>query len=175
MKKIILSFDQSGFEYAESMYSEKLAQIKAIQLVAKNELGLTLEVTDSKTLKENIFKAVETKYNKENTLHFRGAKLVELMELNLKPIFDVARIFDGYDAVDKDNKPTKEHFTLTVDNDKELELYNHALKVIDLINETRTLTNNVLELGHYHRVFGNVIKQNSSFDGLEALPSFVKS
>lgn len=175
MKKITLHFDQSGFEFAETMHSEKVALIKAIKSVAKNELDLTIEVTDSKTLKDNVFKAVETKYKNQNLLNLTGEKLVELMQLDLKPIFDTARIFDGYDAVDENSKPTKEMFTLSVENDKELERYNHALKVIEVINETRSLTNDVRHLNNYFTAFGNVIKLNSTFDGLEPLPKFIKS
>jgi hypothetical protein len=97
------------------------------------------------------------------------------MQLDLKPIFDVARMFHNYDAVDKDNKPTKEQYTLTVDNDAELERYNHALKAIELINETRKLTNDVRHINNYLLPFGKIIKLNRSYDALEPLPSFVKS
>jgi hypothetical protein len=175
MDKIILSFDKDAFEYAQSMHTEKLACINAIEAVAKKELDLVIEVTDSISLKENIYKAVETKYKKENLLKLTGEKLVDLMQLDLKPIFNVARMFHGYDEVDKDNKPTKEHFTLTVDNDPELERYNHALKVIAIINETRKLTNDVRHFNSYLLPFGKIIKLDSSYDALEPLPSFVKS
>jgi Holliday junction resolvase len=175
MDKIILSFDKEAFEFAQSMHTEKLTFIKNIEAVAKKELDLTIDVTDSITLKDEIYKAVEAKYKKENLLKLTGEKLVELMQLDLKPIFEVARIFHNYDAVDKDNTPTKEQFTLTVDNDAELERYNHALKVIELIDETRKLTNDVSHIKNYLLPFGKVIKLNSTFEGLEPLPSFVKS
>jgi leucyl aminopeptidase len=175
MDKIILSFDKDAFEYARAMHSEKLACINVIEAVAKKELDLTIDVTDSVTLKDKIYKAVENKYKKENLLNLSGEKLVELMQLDLKPIFEVARIFHNYDAVDKNNKPTKEQFTLTVDNDADQERYNHALKVIELINETRKLTNDVRHFNSYVSPFGKIIKLNSSYDALEPLPSFVKS
>jgi hypothetical protein len=175
MDKITLSFDKDAFEYAEAMHTEKLACINAIEAVAKKELDLTIEVTDSITLKDKIYKAVETKFKKENLLKLTGEKLVELMQLDLKPIFEVARIFHNYDAVEKDNTPTKENYTLTVDNDAELERYNHALKVIELINETRKLTNDVSHIKNYLLPFYRIIKLNSTFEGLEPLPSFVKS
>lgn len=175
MDKITLSFDKDAFEYAQAMHTEKLACINAIEAVAKKQLDLVIEVTDSISLKDEIYKAVETKFKKENLLKLTGEKLVELMQLDLKPIFDAARIFNGYDAVDKDNKPTKEQYTLTVDNDAELERYNHALKAIELINETRKLTNDVRHINNYLLPFGKIIKLNSSYDALVPLPSFVKS
>jgi hypothetical protein len=174
MDKIILEFDKEAFEYAVAMHTEKLASINAIEEVAKKEMDLVIEVTDSITLEDEIYKAVETKYKKENLLKLTGEKLVELMQLDLKPIFAAARIFNGYDAVDKNNKPTKEQFTLTVDNEAELERYNHALKVIELINENRKLTNDDRHVNNYLLPFGKVIKLNSTFEKLVPLPSFVK-
>jgi leucyl aminopeptidase len=175
MDKIILSFDKDAFEYARAMHSEKLACINVIEAVAKNELDLTIEAIDSITLKTKIYKGVEAKYKKTNLLQLSGQKLVDLLQLDLQPIFAVARTFHNYDAVDKDNKPTKEQFTLTVDNDADQERYNHALKVIELINETRKLTNDVRHFNSYLLPFGKIIKLNSSYDALEPLPSFVKS
>jgi hypothetical protein len=97
------------------------------------------------------------------------------MQLDLKPIFDVARMFHNYDAVDKDNKPTKEQYTLTVDNDAEKKRYNHAIRVIELIEDSRRLTNDVRHINNYLLPFCRIIKLNSSYDALVPLPSFVKS
>jgi hypothetical protein len=175
MNKIILSFNKREFELAAELYVEKLRLIKEIAAVAKKELDLTIEAVDSITLKETIYKAVEAKYKKENLLKLTGVKLVELMQLDLKPIFDAARIFNGYDAVDKDKKPTEEHFTLTVDNDAELERYNHSLNVIKMINETIKLTNDVRHIKHYLTPFYSIIQLDVTFEALEPLPGFVKS
>jgi hypothetical protein len=97
------------------------------------------------------------------------------MQLDLKPIVEVARIFHNYDAVDKDKKPTKEHFTLTVDNDAEKKRYNFAIRVIELIEDSRRLTNDVRHINSYLLPFGKIIKLNSTFERFEPLPSFVKS
>lgn len=174
MKKIVLNFDKTGFEFAQAMFNEKNALIDAIKLTAKNELDLTIEVTDSISLKENIYKAVETKYKKQNTLNLTGEKLIELMQIDLDPIYNTARLLESYNITDEKKEPTKEMFTISVDNDKEMERYNHALKVIDIIKESQILTNDNRQIGVFVLPFGNIIKYNLEFNDLEPLPLFVK-
>jgi hypothetical protein len=173
-KKIILQFDQREFEHAKAMFKEKDALITAIQLVAKNELDLTIEVTDSLTLKENIYLAVETRYKKQNTLNLAGEKLVELMQINLKPIYDAGRLLKGYDLVNLQHVPSKEDFSISVDNERENERYNVAIQAIEVIKKSRTLTNDQRHLNNYLLAFGSVLRLNLSTNELEPLPSFVK-
>ena len=175
MTKITLHFDKDAFQLAEAMHKEKNALIDAIKLVAKNELDLNIEVSDSRTLNENIFEAIEKKYKSQNTLNLKGEKLVDLMQIDLSPVLNLASKLSGFDAIDENKKPIKESYTITVETDKELNRYNHALKVIDLIKETRQLTENPLDLGHFHRVFQNVIRLNSLHSDFEPLPAFVKA
>ena len=174
MEKIILDYNQSGYEFAKAMFTEKNNLIDAIKLTAKNELDLTIEVTDSKSLKENVYKAVETKYKKQNTLNLTGEKLVELMQIDLNSIYNVARLLNGYDAVDLNNEPTKEQFIISVDNAEEMERYNHVLNLIDVILRTRKLTNDNRQLNIFTSNFRDVIRYNVNLDVLEPLPLFVK-
>lgn len=175
-KKIILKFDKTEFAHAEAMFNEKIRAIEKIKLIAKNGFDLDIEVTNSNSLKSNVFSAIETKYKKQNTLNLSGEKLTELMQINLDPIFEAAKIFHGYDAVDLDNKPTEEMFTISVDNDndKEMERYNFALKLIDTLKEHMIFSNNHFSLGHYLNLFRNILILNSDINQFEPLPAFVK-
>lgn len=173
-EKIILEFDQRGFEYASAMFNEKNNLIKSIQQVAKNELDLIIEISDSKTLKENIYNAIEKKFKVQNTLNLTGEKLAELMQLNLKPIFEASRLLVSYDEIDKNTTPTKEMFTISVENEKETERYNHALKLIETINKTRSLTNELPALNMYLIVFKSVIRLDGTGNNFEPSPMFVK-
>lgn len=173
-KKIILQFDQREFEHAKAMFKEKDALIKAIQLVAKNELDLTIEVTDSVSLNENIYKAVETRYKKQNTLNLAGEKLVELMQINLDPIYNTARRLSSYDLVNLQQIPSEKDFSISVDNERENERYNVAIQAIEIIKKSRTLTNDQRHLNNYLLAFGSVLRLNLDTSELEPLPSFVK-
>lgn len=174
MKKIVLNYDNSGFEFANSMFTEKNNLIKAIQDIAKNTLDLEVEVKDSLSLNENIYKAVEIKYKSQNLLNLTGEKLVDLMQIDLSPIFEASRLLSSYDGTDENKQPTKEMFTLTVDNDDELLRYNHAMKCISVINETKQLTNDRGNFNNFFFAFGRIVRTNATGVELEPLPAFVK-
>ncbi|WP_188050340.1 hypothetical protein [Flavobacterium sp. GP15] len=173
-KKIVLKFDKREFAHAEAIFSEKIRAIEKIKLIAKTGFDLDIEVTNSNSLKSNVFTAIETKYKKQNTLNLTGEKLTELMQINLDPIFEAAKNFHGYDAVNLDNKPTKEQFTISVETDAEMERYNFALKLIDTLKEHMIFSNNHFSLGHYLNLFRNILILNLDINQLEPLPSFVK-
>lgn len=171
---IILNFEKQAFEYATEMYNEKIALIDNIKAVAKKELDLNIDVSDSESLKQNIFKAVEKKYKEQNTLNLSGEKLVELMQIDLKPINDASRLLKAYDLIDANVKPTKEMFTTYVNNDKEKERYNHAKNLIDMIIQSRLYTNDNRAMNNYLIVFGSVLSINAEQNELKPLISFVK-
>uniref|UniRef100_UPI00404823AC hypothetical protein n=1 Tax=Mariniflexile sp. TaxID=1979402 RepID=UPI00404823AC len=173
MEKIILNFDKNQFEWDKTYYNEKNALINKIKAVAKT-LNIDIEVSNSSTLKENIFKAIELKYKEQNTLNLRGERLAELMELDINPIIEAARLLHEYDNTDADLEPVKEHYIITVDTDEELERYNHAMKCIEVITENVKRNEKVVALYEYGSAFRQVIRPNALNNGFEPLPAFVK-
>lgn len=174
METIILKFHDREFDFATEMYNEKIALIDTIKAVAKTELDLTIEVSDSSSLNQNIFKAVEQKYKSQNLLNLTGEKLVDLMQIDLKPINDAARLLSSYDAVDLLNKPTKEQFTVSVDTDKELERYNLCLETLKCIDGIKAVYNYELPLSGFVTGFRGILTYNLYTEKLEPCIGFVK-
>src|SRR5690606_25672571 len=140
--------------------TEKNALINRIKAVAKETLNIDIEVTNSSTLKDNIFKAIELKHKEQNTLNLRGERLADLMELDINPIIEAARLLHEYDNTNADLEPVKEAYIITVDTDEELERYNHAMKCIEVITETIKRNKRAVALYEYGSVFSQVIRPN---------------
>lgn len=174
MKKIIVKFYKNDYDWAKVYHKEKNVLIEKIKAIAKKTLDLDIEVTDSRTLRENILKAIELKYQEQNTLNLKGERLADLMELDINPIMEAARLFHEYDNTDANLEPVKEDYTVTVDTDEELERYNHAMKCIDIITETQKRIKKIKPLYEYHGAFAEVITPNDENNGFVPLLSFVK-
>jgi len=134
MKAIKIDFLENEYNVAMQLFTKKCE----IQQKIDNELRALLRaepfaIADYNNVLNEFYKIIEEQKKDSNTLQLKGAKLVELLDINISNLLLLQSDFQmqGGDTTE----PKISAFTVFAESEGEIQKYHECMAVIDALNK----------------------------------------
>jgi hypothetical protein len=151
MTKILIDFNQEGYETAQNKFHDKENAFLKIGLIAEN-LGLTIQPGEV-DFKEGIKKAILEKYKKQNTLNLSSEKLIQLLEIDLT---EFNTNVDTYEKLKIFQEPNKEKYSYYITDEIQVNRWTIANEIKAVFEKATTVAPFIKPqalIGHLYPMF----------------------